>query len=349
MTKSQIKIGIVGGGNVGKFLSTLLVSAGYDVELVCRDKHRAIRIDNSYAFEIAGDFGHKSYLVPFVSSIKQFSSKKDIIILATKSFDMLNRVPECVQHLTPKGMIVTIQNVYTLYKLTRIIPHEISVCMVCDFACATSNKVTYVKNSKGITLGVYHKAAVNRMKLFKRIMSKFMEVDTTNDIVGFTMGRNIINSTIAVLGAISGLRLKDILTDRNGRYLFCKIINEAYNICRRFRINVIPYNYKLNYGKFVEKSISGWLYRRRILRLLIRQNGNVRSSALKELESGEKTEIRALLDCMIQYGKKAKSSIDYISALREMIIEIENGKRNISEDALYDKSLVNIDKKGSKL
>ena len=117
MNKRNIKIAVVGGGNVGRVLSVLLSSAGFDVQMVCRDNHKAIKIDNSYAFEVCGDFGRKSYLVPFVTSLDKLTEKKDIIIFATKSFDMLNRVGECLGHLTPKGTIVTIQNSYSIDKL----------------------------------------------------------------------------------------------------------------------------------------------------------------------------------------------------------------------------------------
>ena len=252
MKKAEVKIAVVGGGNVGKVLSTTLISLGYDVELVCRDKHRAIRIDNSYAFDIKGSFGDKSYLVPFVSSIDELSSKKDIIIFATKSYDMLNRVSSCMHKLTPKGMVVTIQNSYSINKLYNLIPPEASVCMYCDFACKNIDKVTYVKDFNGVTLGVYDKKAINRMKLLKRIFDDFTKVSITKDIVGFTMGRNIINGAISLLGGISGLKLKDILKCHKGRKLFCKVIEESYNVCRRHRIDVIPYNNQLDYEKFVK-------------------------------------------------------------------------------------------------
>jgi 2-polyprenyl-6-methoxyphenol hydroxylase-like FAD-dependent oxidoreductase len=52
MKRDQIKIGIVGGGNVGRFLATMLMSCGYDVELVSRSRKKAIMIDNPCAFDI---------------------------------------------------------------------------------------------------------------------------------------------------------------------------------------------------------------------------------------------------------------------------------------------------------
>ena len=339
MSKKKLKIGVVGGGNMGRVFSTLLISLGYDVELVCRSNHRAIKIDNSYAFEVNGDFGDKSYLVPFVTSIDELTSKKDIIIFATKSFDMLERVNTCFHKLTPKGMIVTIQNVYSIDKLSGIIPPESSVCMICDFACETVGKTTNVINSNGVTLGVYNKKALARMNLLADILDEIMPVYITTDIVGFTMGRNIINGAISLLGGISGLRLNEILGIRRGRYLFCKVIEECVQVCKRFRINIIPYNFQLDYTKFCCKNINGWLYRRRIIRVLKKLNGHIKSSALHELERGERTEIRCLVDAMLCYGARAKIEMKYLKALDEILSEIESKKRRINRNVLYDEKL----------
>ena len=336
MNKEDIKIAVVGGGNIGKTFSTLLVSSGYDVELVCRDNHRAIKIDNAYAFDIQGDFGNKSYLVPFVTHVDDLSSKKDIIILATKSFDMLERVQGCIKHLTENGMIVTIQNICTLDKLFQLIPAENSVCMVCDFTSTTLKKMTYVYNSHGITLGVYDRNAIKKMNLLKDILNDIMPVHTTKDVVGFVMSRNILNTAISLLGAMSGLHLKDILKIRNGRKIFCRIIEESYLICKKYRINVLPYNNQLEYNKFVERSLSGWLYRRKIIKVLKVQNGNIKSSALEDIENGKPTEIRTVLDTLICYGKRAKLATPTLSAIDEILREVESRNRNIGSYILND-------------
>ena len=336
MKKDQLKIAVVGGGNIGKFLSTMLMSCGYDVELVCRSKHRAIVIDNSYAFDIVGDYGEKSYLVPFVKSIDDLSSKKDIIIFATKSFDMLERVSGCMHKLTPKGMIVTIQNIYSIDKLYHLIPPESSVCMLCDFTCAEINKVTYVKDFNGISLGVYHKNAIGRLKLLSKVLSSCFKVHIMRDFVGFAMGRNIINGAISFIGGVSGLNLRDILKSSKGRKLFYKVIEESYNVCKHYRIKVQPYNKQLDYEKFLSKTPYGWFYRHRIYRVLRKQNGHIKSSALSNLEHGERTEIRCLMDTIVSYGKETNTNIDTILELEKVLGDIENKKDSIESNNINE-------------
>lgn len=336
MNKRNLKIAVVGGGNIGRVLSVLLSSAGYDVEMVCRDNHRVIKIDNSYAFELCGDFGRKSQLIPFVTKIDKLSSKKDIIIFATKSFDMIRRVPDCLGKLTPKGTIVTIQNMYSIDKLYSLIPPESSVCMICDFASFTHNKVTYVRNFNGVTFGVYNKGAIARMRLVEEVFDDIMVTHVTKDIIGFAMGRNIINGAISLLGGISGLPLKDILKCKKGRKIFCDIIFETYNVCQRFNINVLPYNNQLDYKKFTENSFSGNRYRHKIIQVLIKQNGMVRSSAIEDLQKGNTTEIRCLLDCILEYGKKSKTCTSTLRFLDGVLRSIETGKKRINKNIFAD-------------
>ena len=336
MNKKNIKIAVVGGGNVGRVLSVLLSSAGYSVEMVCRDNHRAIKIDDSYAFEVCGDFGRKSYLVPFVTDLSLLKEKKDIIIFATKSFDMLDRVADCLGHLTPKGTIVTIQNSYSIDKLYSLIPPESSVCMVCDFATFTQNKVTYVRNYNGVTFGVYNKDAIARMHLVEEVFDDIMETHITRDIIGFAMGRNIINGAISLLGGISGLPLKDILSCKKARRIFCKIIEESYTVCQRFKINVLPYNNQLDYKRFTERTYNGAKYRHKILKALVKQNGMVRSSAIDDLQKGNKTELRGLIDCILEYGRKSKTNTQTLYFLDGVLRSIETGKKRINKNIFAD-------------
>lgn len=345
MVKKNLKIAVVGGNDFGKALSTTLVSCGYDVEMVCRDKHKAIKIDNSYAFEIDGDWGSKTFLVPFVTDIDNLSSNKDIIIFATKSYKTIERVSKAVNHLTPKGTIVTMQNIFIIDQLFRLIPDQISVCMVSDITCKSVNRVTYVKDTNGVTIGSYNKSAVNRMKLIGNIFSQFTSVNYTNDIVGFSLGRNIINGAISILGGISGLRLKDIMDDRNGRYLFCRIIEESIRLSNKYKINVVPYNYQLDYYKFVEKSISGWFYRYGIMRMLKKQNRHVKSSTLHSIENKERIEITILLENLLHRAKQVRVDMRYLRALYEILRDIEDGKRNVDKNVFYDPILVGLSKK----
>ena len=124
MRYHDLKIGIVGAGSVGVTLAVALASKGYNVELVNKKSDR-ICIGCAEVFNIFGDFGNISYLVPTVKSISKFTSKKDFIICATNAYDTIEYVSSLRKHLSKVGAIVSIQNTLSADRLMKLIPADL--------------------------------------------------------------------------------------------------------------------------------------------------------------------------------------------------------------------------------
>lgn len=254
-------------------------------------------------------------------------------------------MPVARQFLNEDGVIVTIQNSYWIDSLKKILPPENAVCMYLDISFVTKDGVTYVLDTGGITLGIYDRSAFDSMNKVKSVLELICDTKETNDLYGFLLGRNILNVAISSLGAISGLKLGDILNDRNGRFLFVKIIKESVNLFDALGMKVLPYNDSLDYYTFTKRGIIGALYRYKIMHFLRVNNKDIKSSALIELERGRKTEISVPMTSLINIAETKNVKMPYITAIRDMIIEIENGKRRVDEDAFYDKKLLNLKEK----
>ena len=337
-----IKIGIVGAGNVGRVLGVILSVSGYSVEVVTGKSSHNIQIDNYCAYEIAGDFGNKSYLVKVIADVEDLQDNLDIIFVCTKIFDAIPVLPKLRSKLSPTGAIVTIQNNFWIDRAVTYISPENLVLMYLDFSCATIGKKTQVRNFDGIKLGILRKEAYPLLENVHDILSNVCMVKDTNDIIGLTLGRSIINTTISCLGAISGLKLKDILLDRNGRYLFVKSIEEKVKFFDKIGIKITPYDNKLDYYMFVDNSIRGKIYRHKIIKLLIKNNGNIRSSALRDFENKRKCELIVTLDSFLKHSALKNVRTPYTKELFAMLNEISKGDRRINENAFYEKRLINI-------
>ncbi len=343
MKYHDLKIGVVGAGSLGPTLAVELASNGYDVELVANGE--GVHIEGSMAFHIMGDFGDKTYLVPTVNSIDEFATQKDFIILATKAFETADIVENALSKLTPVGAIVTVQNVFSLDRIFKLVPPEKCICLYLDIFTTTLPTGRKVVDSGGITLGVYDKGIFPMMQVFEKIMKETCETHITNNVWGYLLSRNIMNATISALGAISGLKLGHILENYNGRYLFNRLIEEGYTMLRKFRIKILPYAGKLDYDLFIKKSLKGRIYNHKMVKIIRKNNKDIRSSILYDLEHGRRTEIEYVIGSFIKYGDRLKFEIPYTRAIYAMLKEIESGKRRITPDAFYDPSLVCIDKK----
>ena len=343
--RKPIRIGVVGAGNVGRVLAVMLSSSGYYVEAVTGKSPHNIQIDNYSAYEITGDFGNKQYLVRVLADIEDMSDDLDVIFVCTKIFDGIGNLKTLRPKISPNCSVVTIHNMFWMDRVATVVDPNNMVCMYLDFSCATVGKKTFVKNSDGIKLGIVRKEAFEKLELVHDILSNVCIVKDTNDIVGLALSRNIINIAISALGAISGMRLKDILLDRNGRYLFCKIIEEEMSLFKKMKIGVLPYDGKLDYNLFLKNSIPGRLYKRKYMRLLIKNNGNIVSSALRDFELGRKSELIVLLNNFLKTAGFNGVSVPYLKEIYEMLCQISKNERRISENAFYDKNLVNIGEK----
>lgn len=329
----SIKIGVIGAGNLGKVLATLLASSGYDVEIAIK-RNSGVKINDSYLYEIRGDFGEKSCLIPTVQTIDKFTSKKDIIICAVRNYDLASTAKKALNHLKDNGTIISIHNMFAVSDIMRIIPDEKSVCMFCNFACTEVNKHIYVSNSCGMILGVYNREAKCRLDIVAKIFKKYCSIQFAPDVFGLGVSRTIINNAISAMGAITGDRLGKVLENKKGRKIFCKVIEETVAVCKRYRIKICPYNNVLDYCKFTENSFSGRIYRHRILKLLRKQNGFIRSSALLDFERGKKPELLYLLENFLKYAIKSRVDIKYIRQVYGILLDIYNGKTRISENNL---------------
>ncbi len=343
--KETLKIGIIGAGKLGRVLATMLAHHGYDVELAARTVKSGIKIENMYCFDIIGDWGECSHLVPVVKSIDKFATKKDIIIIATKVYDTVKLLDQVMKYLTKTGTVVTFQNSYCIDALLRKLPGMVSVCAYSDFACVEEGQSTRVIDSNGMTIGVYDKGAYTRMKRIEKIFSTFCTVHTNGNIVGYVVGRNIINFAISGLGAISGMRLGDIMNDRNGRFLFCKLVDEGVRVFKKYRVKILPYNNQLDYDLFTQNGWKASRYRRKIMNLLGKNNRYVKSSALHSLESGKKTELAYIMDNFMAFADKFGIYAEYTRGVSDMLKDIESGIRRINNDAFYDERLLSIGRK----
>ena len=81
-----------------------------------------------------------------------------------------------------------------------------------------------------------------------------------------------------------------------------------------------------------------------MMKIMRKNNPNIRSSALADIERGKPTELKFLLNKVISYGAKFHIPMPYLEAIHTMIQEIESGTRRIEEAAFYDEMLVSIKK-----
>ena len=111
----------------------------------------------------------------------------------------------------------------------------------------------------------------------------------------------------------------------------------------KYRIKVLPYNDKLDYYKFIDKSFEGRKYNKQMIRILRKNNKYIRSSLLDAIERNKNTDLEFLLGSMYDYSTRKKFKTPYINTIYAMVKEIEDGKKRICKNAFYDEAFDDID------
>ena len=331
---SKIQIGVIGSGAVGSIIATKLTYIGYDVEYVY-DKQSDIVIDGKQEMSVVGGSCSCSALVTCVAKEEDFSTKKDIIFLACKSTHMQAHAKKIKNALTDNGFVVMLNNTLCRHCVTPYIPINKIVGMFIEWSCV---KIDYddseITNAGPTIFGTYNQDAKPLAELTCKIMEPISHstyVDNLNDIV---LGRIILNSAIASVGAISGLNLGEFLKLKYGRKLFVELIKEGVSVYRHVDIKAEDYDKKLNYDLFCSDTFKGKIYRRQIINFLIKYNGQTRSSILQDLQNNKSIEAEYLIGKIVETGNKHNINCKFSEKVYKKIIEIQENNDTIRPELL---------------
>ncbi len=343
LTKNKLKIGIIGPGAVGGVLSTLLAHKGFNIELTKKIKSdNEVVIDNTVYFDVTGEFGDFSCLVPYVE-YNNFSDKKDIIFVCTGAYHFDRCLQDAVKQLTPNGVIVAIHNVITMDELVKYIPVNKIVMWYIDWNSVRVNKREFFVYTKGDNhIGAFTSKLDMPLLTIQKVLNTISNTVVEQDFPAFMFSRFMLDSSLMCLGALTGRSVGGFLSVKQGKKVFIELIREQVEILRQANIPVLPYQGVFDYEKFEANTVSGIFYRKKMIERLIKQNGHIVSRVLRRIESNKRSEIDWLIGKSVQNALKYKVKAPYCNALYECLKQIEAKERTICIENLHDEMFTQI-------
>ena len=323
-----LKIGIVGVGSIGTPIAVLLASHGYDVEITKKNTN-ALVIDNRVNLEINGAFGNKSYLVPCVQN-NNFTSKKDIIIMCTRAYSTAGALKEVKKFLKPNGIVISLQNVLNINEVLKVVPKERYVALVIDWTATriAENHVVVLRQSD-MHIGVFDEKAKTYLPVVKKLFDCIQPTIVEDDVLSFIASRFVLNCTLSCVISLTGHNLKTTIFNKVARKLIVGTIKEMLNVFEAYGIKVPPYCENFDYYKFVERGLAGALYRRKIFFRFSRQNGDMSSSILRDLENKKKTELDSMCSRIVEMAKVKELDVPFNETIANFLYDVEEGQETI--------------------
>lgn len=336
---SSPRIVVVGAGAIGGITAALLRKGGQDVTLVC--KHQDITtLASGRGLHVTGVKGDFTVAVHAVAAIEELKGLFDIALIATKAYDMPSSARLLLPYLKENTPVLSLQNGICTDALAAVVGAERTVGCVIGWGATMHAPGELEMTSAGEFVIGRIRGDSSDLLPVQAALETVVPTVISDDIFAELYSKLIVNSCITSLGAICGLRLGEMLKHRQARNVFLSVIREAMAVARAMNLRVPPFGGKLDYTKLLRGSgLPDHLRRHATIYIVGLKYKNLKSSSLQSLERGRPTEIDYFNGYIAKKGESLGVPCPVNSRLTQMIKEIENGKRRIQFDNLFDAKL----------
>ncbi len=337
-----MKAAIYGAGGMGTILGAYITRAGYEIDLINRNKQHIEGLKKKGA-QVVGKIEFTqpvSALLP-----EEMSAKYDVILLMTKQMDNDTVVKSLVPFLTENGVICTMQNGLPELSVSEVIGKDKTI------GCTMSWGATFIGDGKAeltseatretLTFSI-GKFGNNDDELFHYIitlLNTMGEVKIENNFIGARWSKLLINAAFSGLSVVTGATFGEIAQNKKSRLLALKVIKECIDVAKGAGIVIEPLQGKdvvklMNYNNKFKRWIS-----LQILPIAMKKHKRIKSSMLRDIERGRKCEIDAINGVVCKYGDMAQVETPINDRIVELTHQIETKKfkpewKNIEK--LYD-------------
>lgn len=332
----KLRIVVIGAGAIGGITAALLARGAYDVTLVC--KHQEIAtLASGRGLHLTGVKGDQTIPVHAFASIEELSGTFDLALIATKAYDMPASAKALLPFIHADTLVVSLQNGICTDALALVVGRERTVGCVIGWGATMHAPAELEMTSTGEFILGRIEGDQCSLESVKEALSTVTDTVISNDIFSELYSKLIVNSCITSLGAICGLRLGEMLCHRQARNIFLAIIGEGMDVAHAMKLKVPPFGGKLDYDKLMRgNSLLDRFRRHAMIYLVGLKFKNLKSSSLQSLERGRPTEIDYFNGYIVAKGEAFGVPCPINRRLTEMVKEIENGKRSIKVENLFD-------------
>jgi 2-dehydropantoate 2-reductase len=330
-----VRILIEGVGGVGGIVAARLTAAGYSHVLVTGNAGiaEAISRDGIRAKTTTGEFQVLSRAYESLDALDE-EEPFDAAFLIMKANPVVESARKTLPFLREDGgYVVTFQNGVVEDAVSEAIGERRVVSGIIGWGATMHAPGVYEKTSGGqIHIGELDGKISGRVKDLEQALEVVCPVVISTNIRGALWSKMAINCMITTVGALTGRLLGEMLEDRRVRRAFLVIYREVLDTAAAagIRLERIAANPRLLYLRRDAGRLNRFL-RDRLMRLVGRRYGKLKSSMLQSLERGRPTEIDYLNGYVVAKAKQSGVPVPLNALVTRMIKEIEAGRRQIEQ------------------
>ncbi len=320
-----MRIGIMGAGSLGTIMGALLSKGGCDVDLIDVNAEH-VQALNAKGARITGKM---EMTVPVKALLAtQMEGEYDLIFYLVKATHDEEALPQVRKHLTPAGMVVTMQNGIPEEKVARVIGRDRTL------GCAIGWGATWVEPGVSMLTSELEKMTYDIGELDGQDgerLDKLVEIlqlagipEKTTNLIGLRWTKLVANATFSGMSTVIGGTYGDVLDHPQALACAANIGKEALGILPAADIIPQPIQgFDIRYLDFhTQKEYNNIMP---IYGLIFGPHRALKASMLQDLEKGLACEINAINGAISEWAAKYGVSTPVNDKVVAIIQAIEEG------------------------
>ena len=298
------KIAVIGPGAIGSLFAAKLAQAGHELFLMDRRPQRAAVRSNS-GIKLSED--NALYLIPVRSSVspKDFCSA-EIVFVCTKAYDTATVAPYIAQLISPAGAAVSLQNGIGNTEIIEKYAEGRTLCATTSQAALLQNDFSVRHTGSGPTsiAPVGHTSTQQARQIADILTEAGLSTSINTNPQTMLWDKLLVNAAINPITAIYGINNGELLKNSGAFNTACSIAKEAAAVASAGNISLTCSD--------PVKAFSD----------VCRATASNRSSMLRDIENGRKTEINAINGAIVKLAQKlnvaAPANIELIDTIKKL-------------------------------
>lgn len=326
-----MRVAIYGAGAMGSVLGAYITKAGYKIDLINRNKEHIDALKNT-GVKVIGKANFTQEVTALLP--EEMSGKYDIILLMTKQRFNREIMKFLLPYISDNGVVCTMQNGLPEVSVADIIGKDKTIGCTMSWGATFHGKgtveLTSEESRETLTFSI-GKYGNNDDKLFNYIvelLNVMGNVKVEKNFIGARWSKLLVNAAFSGLSVVTGATFGEICDNKKTRLLALEAIKECIDVAKAANVTIEPIQGKdvvklMDYKNIFKKRISLF-----ILPIAMKKHRNIRSSMLRDIERGKKTEVYAINGVVCESGDDVHVETPINDKICEIVEQIEN--KNIS-------------------
>ena len=318
---------IYGAGSLGTVLGAYITKNGGEIDLINRNKAHVEAL-NTKGATIKGTVNMN---VPVKAlTPDEMEGKYDVILLMTKQLFNTEVVTKLKDHLTDKGVIVTLQNGLPEPGIAEIVGSNHTMGCTVEWGAALGEPgvctLTSEPDSLSFHMGKMDGISDEQFKMVKDLLELMCPVHEEDNLIGARWSKLLINATFSGLGTVVGGVFGDVSENKDAAKVAVRCMKECIDVGHATGAEFAPVQGKNITALFYYKNAIKRAFATFLVPIAMKKHRDIEPSMLQDLKKGKACEIDAINGVVCEWGRKTNTPTPINDRIVEIVKKCEKGE-----------------------